>query len=177
MKAFWDRLAGSGFLTFAPDPYQGEVANTIPEVEVLENALDANFLQARSEIAEATRFLVEYAGRDGHGRVMIGFSRGAYYALDLAAVDPEHIRPVVVFQGAGDSNSGNSRADYLGQFAEKDECEPPTNIDRLEQSLRYAGRMLTSYRYSGTGHWFFEPAATDIYRGRPIWRGIEPWPS
>ena len=51
----------------------------------------------------------------------------------------------------------NSRAAYLGYFAENDEFEPQSKIDQLEQSLRHAGRLVTFYRYTGTTHWFFEP--------------------
>ena len=94
---------------------------------------------------------------------MIGFSLGVYYALDLAAADPEHIRSAVIFYGSGDGNYSNSRAAYLGHFAEKDEFEPQSNVDNLEESLRSAGRPVTFYRYSGTGHWFFEPDRSQAY--------------
>jgi len=94
---------------------------------------------------------------------VIGFSLGAYYALDLAAADPEHIRSVVIFYGTGGGDYSNSRAAYLGHFAEKDEFEPQSNIDNLEESLTGSGRPVTLYRYSDTGHWFFEPDRTQAY--------------
>ena len=94
---------------------------------------------------------------------VIGFSLGAYYALDLAAADPEHIRSVVIFYGTGGGDYSNSRAAYLGHFAEKDEFEPQSNVDNLEESLRRAGRPVTFHRYSGTGHWFFEPDRPQAY--------------
>jgi carboxymethylenebutenolidase len=55
---------------------------------------------------------------------VIGFSLGDYYALDLAAADPEHIRSGVIFYGTGGGDYSNSRAAGLGHFAEKDEFEP-----------------------------------------------------
>ena len=97
---------------------------------------------------------------------MIGFSLGAYYALDLAAADPEHIRSVVLFYGTDGtmgSDFSNSRADYLGHFAENDVYETPSNVDRLEQALQQVGRPVTFYRYPGTGHWFFEPDRAEAY--------------
>jgi carboxymethylenebutenolidase len=97
------------------------------------------------------------------GLAVIGFSLGAYYALDLAAADPMHIRSVVIYYGTGGSDYSNSRAAYLGHFAEKDEFEPQSNVDNLEESLRRAGRPVTFYRYSGTGHWFFEPDRAQAY--------------
>jgi len=166
MKAFCTQLAESGFVAFAPDLYHGKVADTIADAETLGKALDANHLQAKAEIAEATLFLNERAAQADSGLAVIGFSLGAYYALNLAAADPEHIRSVVIFYGTDGtmgSDFSNSRADYLGHFAENDEFEPQSNIDNLEAALRRAGRPVTFYRYSGTGHWFFEPDRSQAY--------------
>jgi carboxymethylenebutenolidase len=157
IKAFCTRLADSGFVAFAPDLYHGKVAEDIAGAEALGKALDANHLQARAEIAQATLFLNETVGQDGRGLVVIGFSLGAYYALDLAAAEPEHIRSVVIFYGTGPADFTRSKATYLGHFAENDEFEPRSNVDELEQSLRRAGHPVTFYHYPGTGHWFFEP--------------------
>jgi carboxymethylenebutenolidase len=163
MKGFCTRLADSGFVAFAPDLYHGKVADTIPGAEALGKALDANHIQARAEIMEAALFLSEHASQAGRGLAVIGFSLGAYYALDLATADPEHIRSVVLFYGTGDADFSRSRADYLGHFAEKDEFEPPSNVDGLEKSIKSAGRPVTFYRYGGTGHWFFEPDRVQAY--------------
>jgi carboxymethylenebutenolidase len=163
VKAFCTRLAQSGFVAFAPDLYHGKVADTIPGAEALGRALDANHMQAKADIAEATMFLSERAGQAGRGLTVIGFSLGAYYALDLAAADPEHIHSVVLFYGTGGGDYSKSRATYLGHFAENDEFEPQSGVDELEESLRRAGRPVTFYRYSGTGHWFFEPDRVQAY--------------
>jgi len=163
MKTFCTQLAESGFVAFAPDLYHGKVAEDIADAETLGKALDSNYLQAKAEIAEATIFLNERAGQAERGLAVIGFSLGAYYALDLAAADPEHIRSVVLFYGTGGGDFSNSRADYLGHFAENDEFEPQSNVDELEETLRRAGRPVTFYRYPGTGHWFCEPDRTQAY--------------
>jgi carboxymethylenebutenolidase len=163
MKAFCTRLAESGFVAFAPDLYHGEVADNIADAEALGQALDANHLQAKADIADATMFLNERVGQADRGLAVIGFSLGAYYALDLAAADPEHIRSVVIFYGTGGGDYSYSRAAYLGHFAENDEFEPQANVDDLEESLRRAGRPVTFYRYSGTGHWFFEPDRSQAF--------------
>jgi carboxymethylenebutenolidase len=157
IKAFCTRLAKAGFVAFAPDLYHGKIAATIAEAETLVKALNANYLQAKAEIAEATMFLNQRVGQADGGLAVIGFSLGANYALDLAADDPEHVRSVVLFYGTGGGDWSNSRAAYLGHFAENDEFEPPANVDELEQALKRAGRPVTFYRYPGTEHWFFEP--------------------
>lgn len=163
LKAFCTRLAESGFVAFAPDLYHGKVADTIADAEALGKALDSNFLQAKAEIAEATRFLNERVGQPNQGLAVIGFSLGVYYALDLAAANPEHIRSVIIFYGTGDGDYRNSQAAYLGHFAENDEFEPEANVANLEEALKRAGRPVTFYRYPDTGHWFFEPDRTDAY--------------
>ena len=166
IKAFCKRLAEAGFVVFAPDLYHGKVADNIADAEVLGKAVDANNLQAKAEIAEATKFLNERASQADRGLAVIAFSLGGYYALDLAAADPEHIRSVVLFYGTDGTVGGdysNSRAAYLGHFAENDEFEPISNVDSLEAILKRAGRPVTFYTYPGTGHWFFEPDVSQAY--------------
>ena len=163
MRAVCTRLANAGFVAFAPDLYHGKVADTIADAEALGKALDANHLQARAEIVDATRFLSAHAGQPDRGLAVIGFSLGAYYALDLSAAEPDQIRSVVLFYGTGSADFSRSRAAYLGHFAENDIYEPQSNVDELEEDLRRAGRPVTFYRYPGTGHWFFEEDRIDAY--------------
>jgi carboxymethylenebutenolidase len=166
IKAFSKRLTEAGFVVFAPDLYHGKVAATIPDAEDLGNALDDNHVQAEAEVAEASRFLSEHVGQAGRGLAVIAFSLGAYYALNLAATHPEHIRSVILFYGT-DGTMGtdftNSKAEYMGHFAENDEFETQSNVDSLEERLKRAGRPVTFHRYSGTGHWFFEPDRLQAY--------------
>jgi carboxymethylenebutenolidase len=162
-KAFSTRLAGEGFVVFAPDLYHGKVAKTIPEAESIMQTLDTNFLQAKAEIAQAALYLGEQVEDASRGLAVVGFSMGAFYALDLAAADPEHIRSVVLFYGTGGGDFSTSKADFLGHFAGGDVFEPKANIDALEASLKSAGRQVTFHRYPATGHWFFEPDRPDAY--------------
>jgi len=163
IKAFCTRLAESGFVAFAPDLYHGKVADTIADAKTLGQSLDGDFQQARAEIADAAVYLNESAEQPGRGIAVVGFSLGVYYALDLAATHPEQIHSVVIFYGTGNGDYSSSRAAYLGHFAENDVFEPQSNVDGLEASLRGAGRPVTFYRYSGTGHWFFEPDRTQVF--------------
>lgn len=162
-KAFCSQLAAAGFVVFAPDLYHGQVADTIDGAEALVQALDANYQQARAEIADAAWFLQEREGSTANGLTVVGFSLGAFYALDLAASYPELIHSVVLYYGTGGVDFSASRVAYLGHFAENDPYEPPSNVDELEEALRAAGRSVTFHRYPSTGHWFCEPDRTDAY--------------
>ena len=162
MRGICARLAEAGFVAFAPDLYHGRVADTIPAAEALAAALDERQQQIMAEIGGAARFLAGRAAPPGNLAV-IGFSLGAYYALQLAAAAPEQIRAVVLFYGTGGGNHHASRAAYLGHYAEEDEYEPQAGVAELEEALRSAGRPATFHRYPGTGHWFFEPDRTQAY--------------
>jgi len=161
MKEFCRQLADSDFLAFAPDLYHGQIADNIAKAETLSDEL--NDKQARNDVAEATRFLIERTGQAENGLAVIGFSLGAYFALDLSVSDPEHIRSVVIFYGTRPGDYSNSKAAYLGHFAEIDEFEPRSNVDDLEESLKRAGRPVTFHHYKSTGHWFCESDRTQAY--------------
>jgi carboxymethylenebutenolidase len=168
IKDFCNRLAEAGFVVFAPDLYHGKIADTIEGAEKLGKALGGNFEQAKREVEQAAAFLIERAGQSSdsptdNGLAVIGFSLGAFYALDLSVEKPELVHSVVVFYGTGVEDFSNAEAAYLGHFAESDNYEPQENVDRLEDALKDAGRSATIHRYPGTGHWFFEPDRTDAY--------------
>lgn len=166
IKAFCDRLAGEGFAVFAPDLYHGKIARTVPEAEALSGALDERADQARAQIQQAVAFLAERAGAGSGPVSVIGFSLGAFYALDLSARMPERISKVVIFYGTGPADFSRARAAYLGHFAADDPYEPQSNVDWVAEALETAGRPFTFYSYAGTGHWFFEPDRPDAYNGQ-----------
>ena len=163
IKAFCDRLANEGYVVFAADLYHGKVTDQISEAEVLAPALGKKHEQTVSELADAVAFLQEKAGVDDSGITVIGFSLGAFYALELSNNAPEDINGVVVFYGTGADDFSKSNAEYLGHFAENDPYEPPEVSKDLEDMLKSAGRPATIYTYENTGHWFFEPDRKDAY--------------
>lgn len=163
IKGVCSRLAEAGFVAFAPDLYHGKIAKTIPEAEALGGALDARHLEAEQETASAAAYLSEKVGRADAGLAVIGFSMGAYYALNLSVEEPERIRRVVLFYGSGLIDFSKSKSAYLGHFAASDPFESRTSVDELEAALKGAGRPVTFHHYPGTGHWFFEPDRPDAY--------------
>jgi carboxymethylenebutenolidase len=118
IRKFCDRLGDAGFTAFALDLYHGEVTDQISEAEKLGGALDARVDQARAEINDAVTFLKQQTGADSIA--VIGFSLGAFYALDLSARLPDSIHSVVVFYGSGPADFSKAKAAYLGHFAGDD---------------------------------------------------------
>jgi carboxymethylenebutenolidase len=161
IKTFCNRLAQEGFTAYAPDLYHGKLADTISVAEGLSTSLNES--QTNDLLDISTKFLIDNFSHSSKGLAVIGFSMGAYFALDLSARIPENIRSVVVYYGTGPVDFTGSKASFLGHFAEMDEFEPPSNIEELEAGLRKAGCPVSFYTYSGTGHWFCEPDRLQAY--------------
>jgi carboxymethylenebutenolidase len=168
-KGVCDRLAQEGFFAYAPDLHHGKIATTIPDAEALVTPIfgeSGGLDRVRADIDAAMVFLRERAGQSEGGMSMIGFSMGAFFALDAAIRLPQQVRSVVAFYGTRPSDAAdfaNSKASFLGHYAETDDFEPAEEVDKLEAALKAAGRPVTFHHYPGTGHWFFEPDVVQAY--------------
>lgn len=163
MRNLCMRLADAGYVAFAPDLYHGKVTDQIDEADAWSSAVFDNIDQTRTDVAAAAAFLSERAGQPDRGLAVIGFSLGAFFALDLSVTAPEQVRAVVVYYGTRPGDYGNAQAAYLGHFAEIDVHEPQEEVDALEAALREAGRPVEFYRYPNLGHWFAEPDRTQAF--------------
>lgn len=159
-KAFCRRLAGEGFLAYAPDLFEGETATTPAAAEGLVKKYESGGGVSR-RIKAGADYLAERSGQKK--LAVVGFSFGGYYALRFSGAEAARVRSVVVFYGTGHVSFGRSKASYLGHFAAKDEFEPKPGVDRLAKALRDAGRPATIYTYPNVGHWFFEPSVKSAY--------------
>jgi len=156
------RLAGEGFVAFAPDLYHGQTAGTIDEAKKLRSKL--NQQTAFAEIIEAAEQLSKLEAVTSPKLAVIGFSLGARFACELSVAKPELIGAVVAFYGASQLDYAPAQAAYLGHFAEIDPWQAASGVKKLEKSLRTASRPATFHTYPGTGHWFFEADRPDAYQ-------------
>lgn len=162
IKNYCDQLAKEGFTVYSPDLYHGKLTVEIETAEIYSNELSLE--QARMDLDNAIKFLQDQTPHFNEGILVIGFSLGAFLALDLSNNRPEKISKVVVYYGTGPDDYSKSRASYLGHFAEFDVFEPQANVDELESALKKSSRPYAFYQYPDTGHWFCEPDRIDAYK-------------
>lgn len=164
-RGFCDQLAQEGFVVLAPDLYAGKVVRTIEEAEQFNSQWDEEHA-APPIILPAVDKLSKHPSVTSHGLGVIGFSLGGYWSLWLAQKMPELFRAVVLFYGTngGGGDFQQSRAAFLGHFAEKDPYETTDTIQELEKNLKGANRPVTFYTYPDTSHWFFEKDRPEAYR-------------
>lgn len=166
-KQMCDRLAGEGFLVFAPDLNFGKIASTVAEAEGLDGSRDFEAMQTAA--VNAVRLLKEQVAQQGEtqftnaGIALVGFSMGASWSMLLASNMPEGIRAVVLFYGMEGVELDPVRAAFQGHFAETDEYTKREWADELENDLRGRGLRTEFHHYPGTGHWFFESDRPEAY--------------
>ena len=162
-KELADRLANEGYVVLAPDLYGGKTASEIEDAERLSGELD--YRQAIKVEEAALDYLLNHPAVRGDKIGAIGFSMGAAYATWLATLRPE-VTAVALFYGATGQEldyATQTRAAFLGHFAEGDEWEPDEGVKQLESQLQMAGREVSFHFYSGVGHWFMEDDRPDVY--------------
>ena len=152
-----DDLAAQGYVALAPSLFAGgATAATIPDAEALRDAQDESAV-VRPVLLASAGLLRSLPSVSPAPLAVVGFSLGAYWAFHLSQVRPAEIGAVVVFYGAGEGDFRETRAAYLGHFAEHDPYEDLGYVRELERSIRDAGRDAVFHVYPGAQHWFAEP--------------------
>lgn len=160
-KGFCDRLAAEGFLTLAPDLYDGKTALTREEADKLRKKMGK--AKATAYILDSLDALRNSASLHQGKIGLIGFSLGAYWALWLAESRPADIAAVTLFYGTRGGEYLNGNMAFQGHFAETDEFEPASSVKSLERTLRKAGKSHEFHFYPNTRHWFFESNQVGYY--------------
>jgi carboxymethylenebutenolidase len=162
-KSLADRLASEGFVVLAPDLYGGSIASTIEEAERVSATLD--YRQAIKHVEAGMDHLLRHPATVGGKIAVVGFSMGAAYATWLTTLRPEAGAVVLFYGGAewGEDFALQTRAAFLGHFAENDPYESTDAMRQFEQQLHAAGKEVAFHVYPGTGHWFFEHDRPDAY--------------
>ncbi len=153
-KELCDRLAAEGFIAFAPDLRNGQIAQTIAEAEELKNTSDSRF--ESDVVAAAQEYLLDLPDRKGGKIGVVGFSMGADWALKIASQASDQVAAVVLFYGAGEADFGKIRSKVMGHYSDVDEWEEYDYVLQMESNMKAAGVDVEFHTYSGMAHWFME---------------------
>jgi len=153
-KSLCDRLAAEGFVAFAPDLNEGQVAKTVDEAKQIMSA--SNSERKHAVAAASPDFLRGRPEVQKEGLSLIGFSMGAAWSLVLASEYPEEIRKVVLFYGSEGAEFLKIKAEIIGHYSDVDEWEPLDDIRVMESNMRTGGLNPTFHIYPNKSHWFFE---------------------
>lgn len=156
-----ERLALAGYVTAAPDLYGGQVAATIADAQQLRDKPKRE--PTYQTLMRAVEQLAQHPAVAGPAIGVVGFSMGAHWAFWLSQRAELPIKAVVAFYGARGGDYSQSRAAFMGHFAETDAWVSPAAIKKLQRSLEKAGRPTEFFSYPGTGHWFFESDRPEAY--------------
>jgi carboxymethylenebutenolidase len=88
---------------------------------------------------------------------------GGHWGLWLSQRPELPIGATVTFYGARSGDYANSRAAFMGHFADHDEWVSSAALKKLEKSIKTAGRMAEFHIYPNTHHWFFESDRKDVF--------------
>lgn len=157
-KTTCDRLAAEGFVAFAPDLYQGQIAATIDEAKQLNQMMEENnFPEMKATADAALHFLQTDPAVQGGQVGAVGFSMGAYFALLLDESHVDSLAGIVLFYGVGGADLSSSKAQFQGHYGDTDEWEP------IEQVKEMTAVNAEIHIYPHTGHWFFESNKPEHY--------------
>jgi carboxymethylenebutenolidase len=160
-KGFCDRLAKEGFVTIAPDLFEGQVTTTIAGAKRLRAKPKRE--PTYKTLIRAIEQLSHHPAIQGSTIGIVGFSMGGHWALWLSQRSELPIGATVTFYGARAGDYTSSRSVFLGHFAEKDDWVSDAALKKLKKSLETAGRVAEFFVYPDTGHWFFESDRADAF--------------
>lgn len=155
-RQFCDRLAAEGFVVFAPDMYEGKIAETIEQAEELRNVIEPTYKDDLQKIGETIEALRQHPRANGKPIGVIGFSMGVFYGFAQLMKSPDQIGAAVAFYGSYATDFPAMKTAVMGHFAENDDYEPASEVQGFKDGLKAGGVDATFYTYPGTGHWFFE---------------------
>src|SRR5690348_6739148 len=160
-------LAANGYVAFAVDLYQGNVATNPSEARKLKRGLlDELVLRAMRASFE---YLTDRPDVDPTHIGSIGWSMGGSYALQFAIHEPR-LAACVVNYGALPTDPvaiQHIHAQVLGMFGALDRGIPPGTVRAFEQGMRAANKSVEIKIYHGAGHGFQNPDNTRGYRPGP----------
>ena len=159
IRAAAERLAGEGYITLAVDLYDGQVAATPAEAQVLMGELMANQEAGLNNLRQAHDYLKQYALSPSVAA--IGWCLGGGWTLQGALALGEELDAAVIYYGrvvTDEAALGALRAPLLGLFAGQDRAIKVADVEDFRSTLEQLGKDATIHVYPGADHAFANPS-------------------
>ncbi|MFD1632364.1 dienelactone hydrolase family protein [Haloplanus ruber] len=154
-----DILAGHGYVVFAVDLYDGEVATNSSEAAQLSGQVRENPDAAVSKMSGAVSGLRDRS--DTTDRVAsLGWCFGGGQSLQLSLSEAD-LNATVIYYGTLATNESTLRAidgPVLGVFGSEDQVVGIENVRAFNRTLDTVGVEHEVYVYEGAGHAFANPS-------------------
>ena len=152
-------LAGHGYVVFAVDLYDGEVAQNSSEAARLSGQVRENPDVAVSKMSRAVSGLRDRA--DTTDRVAsLGWCFGGGQSLQLSLSDAD-LNATVIYYGTLTTNASTLQridAPVLGVFGAEDQVVGVENVREFDRTLGELGVEREIHVYEGAGHAFANPS-------------------
>lgn len=169
------RIAGQGYMVLAIDLFRGETAETSADASVLARRLLEEPGFAEMNLRAAHTFLTDGAGAPSVAT--LGWSMGAYWALEASRFMPDDIEAVVVYYGQPDSDPGSVgsiAAPVLALYGGADRSIPTDSVRALQEQAKALEKPLQAIIYAGAQHGFANPddARYDATAAARAWQEV-----
>ena len=156
IKQMAEKLASHGYVVFAVDLYDGQVATTADEARHLRTSFEQSYWT--ENMNTAVSYLKENHSPSSLGS--IGWCFGGAQSLNLA-LNNEDMDATVIYYGQLVTDTEElSKINWpiLGIFAELDNGIPPETVNEFEMSLDEVGIQNDITIYPGVNHAFANPS-------------------
>lgn len=153
MRKMADRFAEEGFVTLAPDLYDGDTTEQPDEAQ--QKLMAMNMDKAVKEMRGAVKALLENPKCNGQIGA-VGFCAGGGLAAWAAAETPEIGAAVIYYyvMPHGKPDFSKIGGPVLGHFGTEDEFINPDQAEALRAEMQEAGIEAAFEFYEGAGHAF-----------------------
>lgn len=164
IKQLVDRFAAEGFITLAPDLYDGKATKSPDEAAKLAMALRIE--DAAKDIKGAAEHLLDLRSVEPKKIATVGFCMGGQLALFAAQSFPGAISAAVDFYGASHPKAplhpNELQVPVLAHFGRRDRSIKESDARALVEQYHAAGKSFEAHFYDA-GHAFFNDTRPEAF--------------